>query len=80
MAAAVRDPRRYRGHPLAEHPHLRLRRTRYRGLARTHVQHVLTAMACNLHRLADWFDNAPRKRRREGRFHALCTTMFPAPA
>ncbi|GAB2995146.1 hypothetical protein GCM10023080_071890 [Streptomyces pseudoechinosporeus] len=57
-----------------------LRRTRYRGLARTHVQHVLTAMACNLHRLADWFDSAPRKRRREGCFHALCTTMFPAPA
>lgn len=34
-------------------------RARYRGLARTHVQHVLTAMACNLSRLADWFDTTP---------------------
>jgi IS5 family transposase len=33
-----------------------LRRSRYRGLARTHVQHVLTATACNLSRLADWYD------------------------
>ncbi|MFD9636092.1 transposase [Streptomyces violascens] len=30
-----------------------LRRTHYRGLARTHVQLVLTAMACNLTRVAD---------------------------
>ncbi|MGQ4484085.1 transposase [Streptomyces sp. SAS_276] len=39
-----------------------LRRARYRGLARTHVQHVLTAMACNLSRLADWNDTAPSTR------------------
>lgn len=29
-------------------------RSRYRGLARTHIQHVLTAPACNLTRIADW--------------------------
>ncbi|MFD7409685.1 hypothetical protein ACFV7R_45420 [Streptomyces sp. NPDC059866] len=27
--------------------------SRYRGLVRTHVQHVLTAMACNIARVAD---------------------------
>ena len=32
-----------------------LRRTRYRGLAKTHLQHVLTATALNLLRLVDWF-------------------------
>ncbi|MFC9099326.1 transposase [Streptomyces sp. NPDC057072] len=31
-----------------------LRRTRYRGLPKTHVQHVLTALACNVTRIADW--------------------------
>ncbi|MGW1617460.1 IS1182 family transposase [Streptomyces sp. NPDC002285] len=50
-----------------------LRRARYRGLARTHVQHVLTAMACNLSRLADWYGTAPSARR-PTRFRALCNT------
>jgi IS5 family transposase len=49
-----------------------LRRFRYRGLARTHVQHVLTAMACNVARVADWIDTAPRTRRRATRFRTLC--------
>lgn len=31
-----------------------LRRTRYRGLAKTHLQHVLTATALNLLRLTNW--------------------------
>ncbi|MEU6256252.1 hypothetical protein [Streptomyces sp. NPDC047043] len=31
-----------------------LRRSRYSGLARAHVQHVLTAMACDVARIADW--------------------------
>ncbi|MFI6663321.1 IS1182 family transposase, partial [Streptomyces sp. NPDC050523] len=50
-----------------------LRRARYRGLARTHVQHVLTAMACNLSRLADWNDTTPSIRPAP-RFRTLCTT------
>jgi transposase len=50
-----------------------LRRSRYRGLARTHVQHVLTALACNLTRVADWIATPPATRRRSTRFHALCT-------
>ncbi len=51
-----------------------LHRTRYRGLRKTHVQHVLTAMACNLTRVADWIEPPPTTHRRSTRFHALCTT------
>ncbi|MFF4277086.1 transposase [Streptomyces sp. NPDC001536] len=50
-----------------------LRRTRYRGLAKTHVQHVLTAMACNLGRLADWHYTTSSARRAP-RFRTLCNT------
>ncbi|WP_246886758.1 IS1182 family transposase [Streptomyces sp. GESEQ-4] len=49
-----------------------LRRSRYRGLTRTHVQHVLTAMACNLSRLANWHDTTSSTRR-ASRFQTLCT-------
>ncbi|MET7718246.1 IS1182 family transposase [Streptomyces sp. NPDC005407] len=50
-----------------------LRRSRYRGLKKTHVQHVLTAMACNIARVADWLDAEPRTRRRATRFRTLCS-------
>lgn len=50
-----------------------LRRSRYRGLTRTHVQHVLTAMARNLSRLADWHDTTSSTRH-ASRFETLCTT------
>ncbi|AUA17082.1 transposase [Streptomyces sp. SID8382] len=50
-----------------------LRRSRYRGLAGTHVQHVLTALACNLTRVADWIAQPAANRRRSTRFHSLCT-------
>jgi crotonobetainyl-CoA:carnitine CoA-transferase CaiB-like acyl-CoA transferase len=56
-----------------------LRRTRYRGLAKTHVQHVLTAMACNLTRTADWIAETPRGRTRSSRFHTLCTAAADNP-
>ena len=36
-----------------------LRRTCYRGLAKTHLQHVLTAAAIHLLRIAAWLDGAP---------------------
>ncbi|KOU36257.1 transposase [Streptomyces sp. WM6378] len=50
-----------------------LRRARYRGLARTHVQHDLTALACNLTQIADWIAEPTAVHRRATRFHALCT-------
>lgn len=51
-----------------------LRRTRYRGLRKTHVQHVLTALACNVTRIADWITTPARTQRAPSRFHALRTT------
>ena len=36
-----------------------LRYTRYRGLAKTHLQHVATAAAINVDRLIAWFDRSP---------------------
>jgi IS5 family transposase len=50
-----------------------LRRSRYRRLARSHVQQVLTAMACNVARITDWIDTAPRTRRRATHFRTLCS-------
>jgi transposase len=41
-----------------------LRRSRYIGLARTHVQHVLTAATMNLARVARWLADEPRARTR----------------
>jgi len=48
-----------------------LRRSRYRGLAKTHLQHVATAAAINLARLGDWFRAIPRAATRTSRFTAL---------
>jgi transposase len=48
-----------------------LRRARYRGLARTRLQHVATAAAINLVRLAAWFGAVPRAATRTSRFAAL---------
>ena len=36
-----------------------LRRTRYRGLPKTHLQHVITAAAINLLRIAAWANGTP---------------------
>lgn len=48
-----------------------LRQTRYRGLARTHLQHVATAAAVNVVRLADWLNGVPRATTRISRFAAV---------
>jgi transposase len=48
-----------------------LRRGRYRGLAKTHLQHVATAAAVNLDRLVTWFRATPRAATRTSRFAAL---------
>jgi transposase len=48
-----------------------LRRTRYRGLARTHLQHVATAAAINLDRLFVWGTQQPRAKTRKSRFAKL---------
>jgi transposase len=48
-----------------------LRRSRYRGLAKTHLQHVATAAAIDLVRLGDWLRLVPRAVTRTSRFATL---------
>lgn len=48
-----------------------LRRTRYVGPAKTHLQHLATAAAMNLTRLAAWLDSVPKAHTRQSRFLAL---------
>jgi transposase len=45
-----------------------LRRARYRGQAKTHLQHILTATAINLVRLFHWFQGDLREGTRQARF------------
>jgi transposase len=48
-----------------------LRRTRYRGLPKTHMQHVAIAAAINVDRIVAWLDEHPRATTRVSRFAAL---------
>lgn len=50
------------------------RQTRYIGQAKTHLQHVATAAALNLDRLADWFLGVKRAETRVSAFAALAPT------
>ena len=54
-----------------------LRRTRYRGLAKTHLGHLATAAALNLTRAATWLGGREPAQTRTSRFQRL---MTPAPA
>jgi transposase len=48
-----------------------LRKTRYRGLAKTHLQQVATAAAMNIDRLFAWYEGYPRAKTRTSRFATL---------
>lgn len=48
-----------------------LRRSRYLGLAKTHLHNVATAVAINLARLANWFAEVPKAKTRLSPFAAL---------
>jgi transposase len=52
---------------------LGLRRARYAGQAKTHLQHLLTAAAINLVRIGRWLANEPLAQTRRSRFVALMT-------
>ena len=52
-----------------------LRRTRYIGLARTHLQHVATAVAINLVRLDAWRQGIPHAGTRTSHFVALAPAL-----
>lgn len=57
---------------------LRLRRTRYFGLARTHLSHVLTAAGINLLRVGDWLAGTLRAKTRPSPFIALMRAPLAA--
>jgi Transposase DDE domain len=48
-----------------------LRYARYRGLTKTHVQHVATAAAMHVDRMGAWLNERPRAKTRTSRFAAL---------
>lgn len=48
-----------------------LRRSRYLGLAKTHLQNLITAAALNLQRVADWLAERPLAQTRQSPFAAL---------
>jgi DDE family transposase len=51
-----------------------LRRARYIGLAKTHLQHLLTAVALNVVRLGEWWLGTPLATTRRSPFAALRLT------
>lgn len=55
-----------------------LRQSRYIGLAKTHLQHVITAVAVNLVRLGEWWNGIPTAPTRCSRFAALSLSIQPA--
>lgn len=48
-----------------------LRRSRYRGLAKTHLQNMAIGAAINIDRLVNWLNDAPLAKTRSSRFKAL---------
>jgi transposase len=59
LAEPLRPPLRDRGHHRAGSHRGDVHRTRYRGLPKTHLQHVLTALALNLVRVDAWLTGTP---------------------
>jgi transposase len=56
-----------------------LRQTRYRGLAKTRLQQILTAVAINLVRLFAWFTETPQAQTRISPFAALANKPVVPP-
>ena len=48
-----------------------LRRSRYRGMEKTHLQHLIIATVINLVRVLAWVDQTPLAKTRISRFGAL---------
>jgi transposase len=48
-----------------------MRRTRYRGLGKVHLQHLMTAAAMNLMRVLDWLAGNERSKTRISAFARL---------
>lgn len=50
-----------------------MRQSRYLGLAKTRLQHVLTSTAINVKRIVSWLQGIPHAQTRTSRFAALAT-------
>jgi len=57
-----------------------LRRSRYWGLAKTTLQHVLTALALNFVRIVHWLDGQPLAKTRQSQYVRLCRSAALSPA
>ena len=57
-----------------------MRRSRYIGQAKTHLQHIVTAAALNVLRMVAWLMEVPLAKTRKSRFTALCSQMAASPA
>lgn len=51
-----------------------LRRCRYKGMAKTHLQHIITATAMNVVRLINWLHSQPFAETRVSHFAQLANT------
>jgi transposase len=56
-----------------------LRQSRYVGLAKTRLQHILIAVALNLLRLVAWYDARPLAKTRRSAFAALASSLGLTP-
>lgn len=52
-----------------------LRRSRYIGLEKTHLQHVITAVAMNIAHLWNWWQGIPKAQTRVSHFASLATAI-----
>ena len=55
-----------------------LRRAKYIGLAKTRLQHIVTAAALNVVRIGAWLAGSPRAQTRQAPFVALALTTCSA--
>ena len=53
-----------------------LRQCRYIGLAKSHLQHILTATAMNLMRVFNWLENIPLTKTRTSSFSRFAYSHF----
>ena len=69
--AALCAARRGRGRPVARRPRLRGAPRGHRGLAKAHLQQIMTAAAMNIDRIAAWLAGRPSAEARTSRFAEL---------
>jgi hypothetical protein len=50
-----------------------MRTSRYRGIQKTHLQHITTAAASNIKRLVNWWNDVPFSTTKRPRFSLLMT-------